>query len=325
MKKILVVDDLTVNISTLQSILNTYIPDFEILTAQSGAEAILLAQNEKPEAILLDYLMPKMNGFEVCKKLKEDENTSNIPVLIVSALGDSSKIRTEGLNAGADAFISKPYDIRELIALVHVMLRIKNAEDSLKNRNEYLELFIKKQTRRYEDSEERFLQISKHALEFFWELNTNGVFIFVSESVESILGYKSHGIIEKFQLSDFADDNNGYKSKQKIKEKIRTYQSFDDDEYAFKHQDGRRVWLTINGFPIFDEENNFQGYRGVCDDNTRRKEAEEQVEKSMTEIKNYQQKLKNLNKELTLTEEKERRRIAEYLHDGIGQTLSLAF
>ncbi|MFP4470795.1 MAG: response regulator [Bacteroidales bacterium] len=322
-KKILIIDDLSVNLDAVRNILNTYMPQYQVITAQSGREGIRLAREQQPEAILLDYLMPQMNGFEVCKLLKEDRQTGIIPVLMISALGDNSKVRTEGLNAGADAFISKPFDIRELVALVNVMLRIKNAEDQLRKRNEELEVFIKKQTRHYQDSEERFLQISRHAREFFWETNQEGIFTFISESAETILGWQTSEIIGKRKIWDFAGGG-----KHRIASLTNTFSEhevFDDEEYEFHHKTGKKVWLTINGFPVFDGEKNFAGFRGVCDDNTRRKQAENHLRRSIEEIRVYQRRLKNLNAELTLTEEKERKRIAEYIHDGIGQTLSLAF
>ncbi len=325
MKKILVIDDLNVNVEAVKGILNTYMPDYEVLSALSGKEGIETAINQQPDTILLDYLMPHMNGFEVCKALKEDERTRPIPVLMVSALGDSARVRTEGLNAGADAFISKPFDIRELVALVNVMLRIKSAEDQLRKRNTELELFIKKQTRHYQDSEERFLQISRHAQEFFWELEPNGIFSFISASAEGIIGYDVSEIIGQRRLWNFAHKHEGRSDEGTIRNKFDRHEVFDDEEFVFEHKDKRKVWLSVNGFPVYDEHKNFMGYRGVCDDKTRRKEAEDKLNKSMEEVRAYQRKLKNLNKELTLTEEKERKRIAEYIHDGIGQTLSLAY
>ncbi len=323
--KILVIDDISVNIDTIRSILNVYMPEYEIISAQSGSLGLELAHNELPEIVLLDYLMPKMNGFEVCAKLRESEVTSNIPVLMVSALGDNSKVRTEALNAGADAFISKPFDIREFVALVKVMLRIKNAEDLLRKRNEELEVIIKKQTRHYLDSEERFFQISKHVREFFWEVDQNLIFTFLSKSTESILGHNFSGLLGKTHLYNLTQNTENGSGKNEIIKTVKEKKEFIDKEFSFVTKNENIVWLSINGFPIYDNDNNFAGYRGVCDDITRRKQAEEQLNKSVEEIKKYQTRLKKLNCELTYAEEKEKKRIAEYLHDGIGQTLALAF
>lgn len=325
MKKILVVDDISVNIEATRNILKHYLPEYEVISALSGMEGLELAHRELPEVILLDYLMPNMNGFEVAQKLKEDDRTRKIPVLMVSALGDNSDVRTEGLNAGADAFISKPFDIREFVALVNVMLRIKNAEDLLRKRNEDLEVFIKKQTQHYLDSEERFFQISKHVREFFWEVDSEFVFTFVSKSVEPILGHNLAWLMGKTRLYDLAQNTNDASYKDEIIDYLKMQMPFEDKEFSFFNKNGSTVWLSMSGVPMFDDQQHFTGYRGVCYDITRRKEAETQLNRSMQEIRNYQRKLKKLNRELTMAEEKERKRIAEYLHDGIGQTLSLAF
>lgn len=198
MKKILVIDDISSNLVLVKTILTKHFPDFEILTASSGEKGLEIAEKELPRTILLDIYMPEMDGFEVCKHLKKDIRTKNIPILMISAYGSDSKVRVKGLNAGADAFISKPFHMEELVALVNVMLRIKNAEDLLRKQNKDLE-----------------------------------------ESVKKLI------------------------------------------------------------------------------------EAEKIQKNNLKRINQYQSKLKRLNSELLLAEEKEKKAIAGYLHDGIGQTLSI--
>lgn len=199
MKKILVIDDVDTNLKLIKAILYKHLPHDKVFLAKSGMEGLKIAREESPDAILLDIFMPEMNGYEVCIKLKSDKVTKNIPVLMVSAYGYDSKVRIEGLKAGADAFISKPFNLDEFVALVNVMLRIKSTEDLLRKQNKDLELTI---------------------------------------------------------------------SKLKNAEKIQ--------------------------------------------------------KENLNQINKYQKKLKKLNSELLLTEEKERKAIADYLHDGISQTLSIA-
>jgi PAS domain-containing protein len=114
---------------------------------------------------------------------------------MISALGQNPLERTKGLNAGADAFISKPFSQDELRAQIDVVLRIKKAEDLLRKGNESLEILIKDQTTKYLQSEERFLQISEHALEFYWEVDSKGIFNYVSPVIEKILGEKPDNIV----------------------------------------------------------------------------------------------------------------------------------
>jgi len=325
MKKILAIDDNEINLVLLNQIFKLYYTDFEFLQATSGKEGIELAETQKPEIILLDILMPEMNGYEVCKTLKKQTSTQHIPILMISALGQNPIERTKGLNAGADAFISKPFSQDELRAQIDVVLRIKKVEDLLRKRNESLELLIKNQTNKFLQSEERFLQISEHALEFYWEVDSKGVFTYVSPVIEKILGVKPDLIVGEKSYLDLFQLNNSSSKKSIIESSFLNKSSFNDSEIEIELPDKNKTWLSVSGFSAFDKKGRFYGFRGVCYDITKRKQAEIALKKSMKQIKNYQKKLKNLNTELTLAEEKERRRIAENLHDSLGQTLSLAF
>lgn len=325
MKKILAIDDNEINLVLLNQIFKLYYPDFEFLQATSGKEGIEMALNEKPEIVLLDILMPEMNGYEVCRILKEKENTQHIPVLMISALGQNPMERTKGLNAGADAFISKPFSQDELRAQIDVVLRIKKVEDLLRKRNESLELLIKNQATKFLQSEERFLQISEHALEFYWEVDSKGLFTYVSPVIEKLLHEKPDDIVGEKSYIDLFQLDSDKSKKSAIETSFVNNSSFNDCEIEIKVKNKNKIWLSVSGFSVFDKNGKFYGFRGVSYDITKRKQAEIALKKSLKQIKNYQKKLKNLNTELTLAEEKERRRIAENLHDSLGQTLSLAF
>lgn len=319
MKKILAIDDSELNLRLLLEIAKIHYPNFQFLQATMGQEGIEIARKENPELILLDILMPGLNGYEVCKILKNDKLTSHIPIVMISALGQDSVERIKGLKAGADAFISKPFNQNELRAQIDVAIRIKRVEDLLRERNESLELYIKDQTDDFVQKEERADQISKHANEFYWEVDAEGIFTFVSPVIEQILNFSSNDIVgKKNYINLFQLD--------KIKDKKRLSRSsiFNDFEFDLKLDNGT-IWLSMSGFPFYDKTGNFLGKRGVCYNITARKQDEIELKKNVQKIENYQKTLKNLNKEVILVEEKERRRIAENLHDSLGQTLSLAF
>ena len=147
MKKILVIDDQKDNLTTIKAVIKNNIPDCEILTALSGEEGLEIAQKEQPDTILLDIIMPEIDGFEVCRKLKKDETTKHIPVVMITAIKTDAKSRVKGLNIGADAFLSKPVEDSELCAQVRVMLRIKEAEDKLQADKKNLESIILERTK----------------------------------------------------------------------------------------------------------------------------------------------------------------------------------
>lgn len=325
MKKILAIDDSEINLGLLYQICNMHYPEFKFLKAASGREGIDIAIEEKPDIILLDIIMPELNGYEVCEYLKNNEETNNIPIIMISALGHNSEERTKGLNVGADAFISKPFDRNELRAQINVALRIKRVEDLLRRQNKSLELTIKDQTQKYLHNEERFLQISAHAMEFYWEIDSKGIFTYVSPVIENILSVKPDEIVGEKNYMDFFQINQSKAVKNGIEESFNNRNSFKNKEVAIKKEKDGKIWLLVSGFSVYNNNKEFHGFRGVCYDITERKQAEITLKKNVKQIKLYQQKLKRLNNELTLVEERERRRIAENLHDSLGQTLSMAY
>ncbi len=129
--RILVVDDLEPNVRLLRAKLEAEY--FEVLTASSGYEAIEVARTDQPDLILLDIMMPGMDGFEACTRLKNDPKTRHIPVVMVTAL-DQQEDRVNGLRVGADDFLTKPIDDIALLARVRSLLRLKTVMDELRTR-----------------------------------------------------------------------------------------------------------------------------------------------------------------------------------------------
>ncbi|MGB3831790.1 MAG: PleD family two-component system response regulator [Mesorhizobium sp.] len=129
--RILVVDDVPANVKLLEvRLLAEY---FEVLTATSGPDAIEACENGKVDVVLLDVMMPDMDGFEVCRRLKRDPATSHIPVVMVTAL-DQVSDRVRGLEAGADDFLTKPVNDLQLMTRVKSLVRLKMLTDELRLR-----------------------------------------------------------------------------------------------------------------------------------------------------------------------------------------------
>jgi two-component system, cell cycle response regulator len=118
---ILIVDDLAAARDTLKMLLST--GPYRIVEATCGTEALVMAQEIQPDLILLDVMMPGMDGYEVCRRLRAEELLAEVPVIMVTALEDRAS-RLRGLDAGADDFISKPYDTAELRARVRSITRL---------------------------------------------------------------------------------------------------------------------------------------------------------------------------------------------------------
>lgn len=131
--RILVVDDIAANLRLLEARLNAEY--YEVALASSGPEALSRAEEWMPDIILLDVMMPGMDGYEVCRHLKASPATAHIPVVMVTALVDATE-RVRGLEAGADDFLSKPVDHSTLFARLRALLRVKQVMDAFRLRAE---------------------------------------------------------------------------------------------------------------------------------------------------------------------------------------------
>ncbi|MBP8912254.1 MAG: response regulator [Phycisphaerae bacterium] len=132
---VLVVDDNQQNLELIQA----YLEDVECQTqaAHDGIEALEMVARSKPDLVLLDVMMPKMSGFEVCRRLKSNPQTSDIPVIMVTALNEFGDIE-RGIDSGTDDFVSKPINRLELLTRIRTMLKLKHLTDRLQRTVAYL-------------------------------------------------------------------------------------------------------------------------------------------------------------------------------------------
>ena len=126
--RVLVVDDILANVKLLEARLSAEY--FDVLTAFSGQEALAILQAERVDVVLLDVMMPGMDGFEVCRRLKASPRTMHVPVIMVTAL-DQTSDKVQGLEAGADDFITKPVDDIALVTRVKNLARLKTLNDEM--------------------------------------------------------------------------------------------------------------------------------------------------------------------------------------------------
>jgi len=126
--RILVVDDVAQNVELLEALLVA--AGYDVTKAYDGAETLRKVREEVPDLILLDLMMPGLDGYEVCHRLKADEETRSIPVMILSALGEPGE-RIRAFEAGADDFLTKPFTKVELMIRVRSLLRLKRLHDQV--------------------------------------------------------------------------------------------------------------------------------------------------------------------------------------------------
>jgi DNA-binding response OmpR family regulator len=162
--KILVVDNETKNVKLLEALL---LPrGYAVVKAYDGEEALQQVQHEHPDLILLDVMMPLLDGFEVCKRLKDNEETRLIPVIIMTALGQVED-RIKGIEAGADDFLTKPVHRDELMARIRTSLRLKQTIEHkvsvLQGVQEYLTKFVPQSVKRLIEENPAAPELEKRA------------------------------------------------------------------------------------------------------------------------------------------------------------------
>ena len=139
---VLVVDDNSTNIDLL---VNTLKNEYRLGIAKNGIKAIAYAEKKLPDLILLDIMMPEMNGYEVCKRLKKNPATKNIPVIFITALNETGH-KTKGFETGGVDYITKPFHASEVNARVKTHISIKEMEERLKSQNLILEQKVEEKT-----------------------------------------------------------------------------------------------------------------------------------------------------------------------------------
>jgi two-component system cell cycle response regulator len=133
--KVLVVDDHPANVKLITAILKR---DYEIIPAYSGKEALEKVDSEKPDIVLLDIMMPEIDGYEVCKRIKQEDSTRFTPVVMITALSDVED-RIKAIEVDADEFLTKPINNHELITRTRSLLKTKHFHDQLVRNKEIIE------------------------------------------------------------------------------------------------------------------------------------------------------------------------------------------
>jgi PAS domain S-box-containing protein len=201
--RVLAIDDNRDNLTALQAVLSEALPGCALLTALDGPRGLALARSEDPDAILLDILMPGMDGFEVCRRLKAEERLRDIPVVFLTALRGDRDSRVKALEVGAEAFLSKPIEGPELVAQLRAMVKIKRAIRRRRFEKDELAALVAERTRELEqelaerrraqealrESEERYRALVAGATDGIFLLSVDGRLLEVNESFARMHGW----------------------------------------------------------------------------------------------------------------------------------------
>jgi len=138
-------------------------PEADIHTADSAMEGLLLARKQEFDGVLADVQMPEMDGIEMCRVLKDDPRTKNLPIVLITSHGTTPEACAEGLLAGADDFICRPIDNSELVARLRVMIRLRRAENALRASNDRLRASVAEKTEQLRASRDELRALYGHA------------------------------------------------------------------------------------------------------------------------------------------------------------------
>ncbi len=296
MPKVLIIDDLKDNLISLSALLRTVIPDLTILTALSGEEGIRLTLKENPDTILLDIQMPKMDGFEVCKKLKQNRKTWRIPIILITAVRTDAESRIRGLETGADASLIKPIDEGELAAQVKAMLRIRHSEQLLSKEKDLLEELVVERTHKLKESEAKFsaaFRSSPGAITI--STIDEGRILDTSKSFFDLFGHKRESAVGQtiLKLKVWAYPEQRKKFIQELQKK-GTLKNF---EFTFRKKSGDlRNGLLSAEILVLDSKPHVLV---VTTDITQRILAEESLKKSEQKLEEYSKSLKKRVSERT--------------------------
>jgi PAS domain S-box-containing protein len=285
--KILIIDDTPSIIDFIKDALLK--EGYKIFMAISGEKGLEIANQVNPDIILLDVLMPGINGFETCYQLKEKITTKDIPVIFMSALGESID-KIKAFNAGAIDYLTKPVNKEELIIRIQTHLaaihKVKNEREELQQVNSSIIKFLGEIIYNYDIFNDQFI----------W-----------SNDISEILGYSENQVQSLFNdLLGKVHPNHQELFKQQFKQTIQTGVPAVFD-FQLQSDEGKYIWFQNRSNIIFDKDKKPLKIIGIFLNMTFRKEQE-------------QNQLQAIVKSVDL----ERKRIATEIHDGLGQTLIAA-
>gem|GEM_PF-72147 len=277
MATILILDDNRYNIFAVEQVLKE--EGYEVLSAETGMAGLQIAVEKTPDVILLDVHMPRLNGFEICRKLKEQELTRDIPVLFMTAIYKDTQSLVKGLEVGGEDYITIPFEPQELKARVKVLVRLKHSIDQLNQKNEELTR-LNKELIRANNFMNSIMDWSNYAICIG---DLSGKILNFNEGIQKIFGY-SLSEIKGSPIEILFPPS--YRRTGKVEKILETTlaQGRYEGEVENMRRDGAvfPVWTSVT--LRRDEEGNPMGFVSISRDISREKEMESMIQRQHEEI-----------------------------------------
>ena len=276
MKRILIIDDNETNLLVIKSIVKKYCHNCEVSTCISGLEGLKKIKKINPDVILLDIVMPDIDGYEVCRILKSNVKTVHIPVILITAYKTDVDSRIKGFEVGADAFLTKPIEPTELQAQLKAMIRIREMEDALKIRNSKLEDLLISQTEKIWKEEKKYKKLVETIEEGVVNIDIHGNFTYVNQAAAIILGYPASELINR-NFKDLVVTENIDTFNQELKKRQLGISSKYELQIIRKNNEKRIIKLSTT--PEFNNENMLIGTVAIFFDITQQVKSVNQLKK----------------------------------------------
>ena len=300
-KKILIVDDNPKILFLTKKQITAAISEVIVLTSNSGSESLKLIAQEKPNVILLDILMPGMNGYEVCRKIKHNPETDNIPVVLISSLDYNHENRLKAIEAGADAFITKPLNKQELTLQLSAMIKVNENNIQKKYEQIRLEQLVSERTneltaelkrrndveKELQKNEEKFKKISALSSDYAYSYRINNDGSPELEwhfgAFEEITGYPPFKTLSSSDLSKIVHADDLYKMDERAQKLIRGETV--TTEIRIVRKTGEIKWIRDKCEPEWNsEKSKVIRHLGTAHDITDRKNAEEETQRLLQQL-----------------------------------------
>jgi diguanylate cyclase (GGDEF)-like protein/PAS domain S-box-containing protein len=257
---ILIADDSEMILDSLASLLQH---GYRIVTASSGEACLKAASAAPPDLILLDVMMPEMDGYEVLRRLRADDATRDVPVIFVTALGEADNVAT-GLRLGASDYIPKPIQPEIVLARVRTQLEVKRARDGLKEQNSVLEAEVVRrvtESRVLQAASEHAQAILNHQRKLILEsvdegvlgVNTVGTINFANPAVATLLGYAVEDLPGR-NINELFEQTETVNGDCLVYPSCMSGVIISNQEAVFRCKDGSGIALEFSGKPLFDGE-----------------------------------------------------------------------
>jgi PAS domain S-box-containing protein len=269
---ILIVDDTPKNLQVLGSLLST--EKYRVAFAKSGKDALEFAVKQPPNLILLDIMMPNMDGFEVCKRLKADQKTMDIPIIFLTSLNDDFN-EEKGLSLGAVDYITKPFRPIPVKARVKSSLKLSCSYNEIKRQK----LELEKSIEQLKASEDKLRAIIETSPDGICIMSLDGLMQYVSPAMLVMWGYEHESDMIGKKITDLVSKNSHEAAASSMQEKLNG-KFTGAKEYVMVRKDGSEFVGESNSSVLYNEKNEPVSFLIVSRDITSRKNAEEALRES---------------------------------------------